>query len=1033
MGRLHQRLLQEVLALMNFELPELNEAELQTMQPIEIGPRQRTETAVEEKLGPFGQGLNAMASPDVWTGAVLGPINGVSKLGNAIGDWVQGKKIDVSDAWTIDKDNAYARALNPARLGLPVLPSSFDLLRRTQDLYRAGAGLATGNGPVTAGQEVTAADPAGFDIGAGIAAEGLGALATMGATAAFRATGLLNRLSKMQAVKNIAVQAQRAPNVRRALATGAYFGEGLTSTTAASLFLDNEEGNVFNTLEDFGYKGPNPLAVKDGDDYLAATGKTILGEGLIMPSAILGAVLPVGPLRRGLVGDMPSGLQAIAEMELAPYKLDTTPRLPGTAEVPDRMYAEGVDADGSIRYGSTPPREGLPAGGTAGAPQLPATTSRSGGAIVPYDSAISRSIDENLQVQQVAAQRQRLEQMGLVQTGPGRQLELSMGGVVDPEIKLQIRQLQVQRGQLIKAGADDAQLSAIDEQIDNLTMQGASNAQRVPPQQAEFDFDYPEPIDDRPELDTYLAELDELSDTQLRRALEQANAPLREQRRAEQLRQAQQGVQDLEQQLINIEARLSSEGKDKLTPTGAKRLVNKIQKQLDTAQMEVDRLQNAARDQKQTLIGDQLRLELEGSQLGLDLTDEVTLPKMEDYEFIEQPDGTGVWRRQQTVDERGGYESPEAYRADLMGWNRDFLRKFANPTNNPEVAAIVKARTGRRVYQAKKGDIVEAFVELAKSRGRFAPKPEVAVQPELAMTMNRAGSDAPLFDEPADFSVANTDVEYTPRGMAEEAREEMKRQILEAAIRNGEVQAPVTPLPSRPVFEFDQQSLVDNLLADESGQMSMLYVNDALPTYKAGGKGAEALLEEMRLRLDYAALDAEASAAQRQAVLDSVGWDQLTWQEKKATGLIDLGAYRMSGSQLTPEGRLRDATPQFTPELTVQKQRAAQRYDSPKAKAKPPEKKVQPAKPKVYSYKAGDLVQENTTRRDTTIKVQAGELPIGDQLNAPGMARTPEVKARQKRTFKQQLNAETKEMKLRSEEVELKRKQLRDQMNGRSC
>ena len=125
---------------------------------------------------------------------------------------------------------------------------------------------------------------------------------------------------------------------------------------------------------------------------------------------------------------------------------------------------------------------------------------------------------------------------------------------------------------------------------------------------------------------------------------------------------------------------------------------------------------------------------------------------------------------------------------------------------------------------------------------------------------------------------------------------------------------------------------------------------------------------------------------------------------------------------------MRDATPQFNPELTVQKQRAAQRYDSPKAKAKPPEKKVQPAKPKRYNYKAGDLVQENTTRRNTTIQVQGG-----DQPNAPGLARTPEVKTRQKRTFKQQVANETKEMKLRAEEVELRRKQLRDQMSGRSC
>jgi len=1086
MGRLHQRLLQEVLALMpNFQLPELNAAELQTMQPIEIGPRQRTETAVEEKLGPLGQGLNAMASPDVWSGALIGPINAVSKLGNAIGDWAQGKKADTSDAWTISKDNAYVRALNPARIGLPVGVPSFDLLRRTQEVYRAGAGLLTGNGPVTAGQEVTAADSAGFDIGAGVAAEGLGALATIGATSALRAAGLLDKLGKMQAVKNVAVQAQRAPNLRRALATGAYFGEGLTSTAAATAFMDNKEGNTFNMLEDFGYKGPNPLAVKASDDYITATGKTILGEGFLLPAAVLGVVLPIGPLRRGSLGDLPSGLQAIAEMELAPYRMNTTPLLPPAVEgPPQRLYAQGVDPDGSIRYDSTPAAappealsaagkagapqlpakasrsaptpqpEALPAAGTAGAPQLPAAVARErGGEIVPYDSAISRSIDENLQVQQVSAQRQRLEQMGLVQRGAGNQLELSMGGVIDPEIKLQVRQLQVQRGQLIKAGADQAQLSAIDEQIDNLTMQGASNLQRVPPQQGEFEFEYPGPIDDRPELDTYLAQLDELSDTQLRRALEQANAPLREQRRAQELRQAQQGVQDLEQQLINIEARLSAEGKDKLTPTGAKRLVNKIQKQLDAAQMEVDRLQSAAQDQTQVLIGDQLQLELEGGQLALDLSDETKLPQMENYEFIEQPDGTGTWRRTQTVDDRGGYESAEAYRSDLMGWNRDFLRKFANPTNNPEVAAIVKARTGRRVYQAKKADIVEAFVELAKSRGRFAAKPEVAVQAELAMTMNRAGADAPLFDQPADFSVANTDVEYTPRGMSEEMREQIKKQILEAAVRNGEVQAPVTPLPSRPVFEFDQQSLIDNLLSDDSGQISMLYVNDALPTYKAGGKGADDLLEEMRLRFDYATLDAEAAAAQRQAVLDSVGWDQLTWQEKKATGLIDFSRYRMSGSQLTPEGRLRDvtpeftpefsvqgqraaqpyrewpSTPEFTPELKVQKQRAAQRYRSGPAKAKPPEAPPEPPKkPKVYSYQAGDLVQGNNVQPEKTIKVEAIA-----QSDGIGMARTTDVQARQKRTFRQQVNAETKEMKLRSEEVELKRKQINDQMNGRSC
>ena len=53
-----------------------------------------------------------------------------------------------------------------------------------------------------------------------------------------------------------------------------------------------------------------------------------------------------------------------------------------------------------------------------------------------------------------------------------------MDGVVDPEVKLQIRELQAKRGQLIAAGADEAALGEINQQIDDLTLNGESNLGR---------------------------------------------------------------------------------------------------------------------------------------------------------------------------------------------------------------------------------------------------------------------------------------------------------------------------------------------------------------------------------------------------------------------------------------------------------------------------------------------------------------------------------------------------------------------------
>jgi hypothetical protein len=87
--------------------------------------------------------------------------------------------------------------------------------------------------------------------------------------------------------------------------------------------------------------------------------------------------------------------------------------------------------------------------------------------------------------------------------------------------------------------------------------------------------------------------------------------------------------------------------------------------------------------------------------------------------------------------------------------------------------------------------------------------------------------------------------------------------------------------------------MVDQLFADPTGQLPLLYANDQVPTYKAGGKSAEALAEELRLRFEYKALDDAAQQAQRDAYLAEKGWDTMPWEEKKKLGILSDGFYSL--------------------------------------------------------------------------------------------------------------------------------------------
>lgn len=852
-------------------------------------------------LKPLTQFMNTLASPDTKMGIFTGPVNGVSKLGNAIGDLVQGKpfaggrglanadwsRIDTKDAWVIP--DKVARQLNPWRVG-------------------------------AMGQGVTPSDEAGLAVGEGIGAEMVGFATGTALASGARRIGLLKELADAakasRVVKGVAVAAKTNNRVRAGVNVARNVGEALSGTMLATPFLDQEDGNLANTVSDLtGLKLPG--RVEKGDNYLQATLKSIGVEGIAAPLALIGAGSFIAPVRKGLTSGDLGWLDQLAEAELAPY----------TYKPP------------------TPPGLQLPPGQQGGA-IVPA---QPGGAMVPAgpvgalavpDSAISRALQEQTQIRQVIDQRQRLQDMGLLSRGEGGQLELSLGGAVNPEVRLEIRRLQMQRGQLIKQGMDSGedlgpQIGAVDQRIAQLVQTGRMPGEEFV--QPELDL-----VDSRPELDTYLANLDELSDAQLRQIHSRVYRQENEARVAQELTQAQAKVESINGRLADIQARADA---GTLTATGAKRLLSKAQKELATAQKEVQTIQGRTRV-PESLVGDQLEMQLP-QQLGLDLTDEVALPPLRDMT------ATGS---------EYGYRTPDDYRNALQGWPRDLLRRLAMPDSSPEIAALVKARTGRRVWQAKKSDIIDALVEMSVRRGNYLPpEPPVMEQGTLRLMTNPVGDNAPLLDQPANLDVPgmvktlDADgneivvpmVDYSGRGMDAATRERLKAEILQRAIDNGEVQPPITPVPNRPSTSFNQGSFVDELFADPTGQLSMQYATDQVPTYKAGGKNADALIEEMRLRLEYNELDAAARQAQRDAYMAEQGWNKLSWEEKKRLGILSEGFYSLQPFS----DRFQAPTTQFDPDLQIQKPRKPLRYrlkngqlvqeDGPTAKLSPEQAKVQ--------------------------------------------------------------------------------------------
>lgn len=867
--------------------------------------RAEMNSRLENNLGPLkplGQLMNVLASPDTKAGVVVGPINAISKLGNAVGDLVQRKTIDVKDAWTIPDE--VARQYNPFRIGI--------------------------------GQEVTPADQPGLEVGGAIGAEIIGAVTgaslIKGIGQLARVKRAADALKATRAVRSLAVAQRANPALRTGLTVGTRVGEALVGTTLAAPFINQDDGNLANLGDMAGLRLPG--RADETDNYLTKFSKGLLVEGLAAPLSVIGALSMFGPTRRAMFDGGVSLLDEIADAELAPYMYRGTdaPQLPPGADIPQLPSVQmQAAADGGpitpVRIDQITPGGSLP-GNAPGQAALPPY--QTGGAIVPAvpnGSAIERYLDEATQIRQVEAQRQRLQSMGLVQQGEAGQLELRVT-TGDPSVRGEIEQLSMQRGELLAQvpNADEAtaeqllqQIDQIDQQVADLNLSGTTEQFLAPRGSRQGELD----LDTRPEIDTFLAQLDELDDSQLREIHSRVWREIGAERNANELQAAQDQINGLNQRLAEIDARQQS---GELTPRGAKGQVTKVQRELAVAQQQLQAVQQRMAV-PESLVGEQLEMVLP-QQLGLDLAAEIQLPPLQQFT--------------RTASEFG-YRTPDEYRAALEGWNRDLLRRLAMPESSPEVAALVKARTGRRVWNAKKSDIIDALVELSQRRGRYLP-PE-AEQLAMPLTTNVAGvADAPLLDVPADLStgspmgqVVDADGnpiavplgEFQPRGLDPQGREQMKAEILRRAIDNGEVQAPVTPIPNRPKAPdfFQQGNFVDDLFSDETGQLAMAFNTDALTPYKAGGRNADALIDEMRLRFEYNLLDAKTMQAQKDALMAANGWDRLSWDEKKRLGLMGRGMFAYNRYELGGAiDRVRPVTPEFNPELPVTGERAPQPY-----------------------------------------------------------------------------------------------------------
>ena len=1055
-----------------FELPTFEEEQLKEIQPSEIDFAERREKGNkrrEEDAGvfkPLVQFANVGTSPDMNLGAAMaGPVNGVSKLTNAIGDMVfkddDNPLISAAKFLLVDKPRRHLIDTSDAW----IIPDEAIRAQRTPTYDFKTGGFISGDD-----QGVIPADEYALPFAKEIGGEGVGLALGYGSLQWIKRLGFFKsvagKVKQTQLMKSLAVASQKNKTLRAGIKGTQFTAESFYEQMFAAPFIDHDEGNFMDLFPE--NQVTNFLGrSQEGDDYLTKAFKNIPANGLaVLP--FLGAGQLVPSVRKWMTTGDIGWLDELGRKEIDPYLQHINK--------PDPLKLPEGKPGGPLTIHRTD------SSSIATADTNSAMVPTPGGAITKYDSAISRSLDEQTQINQVREQRERLANMGLTELGDGDQLELSVGQVVDPEIKVAIEAIRKQRNVLLKQAATTGEdltekLTELDVLQDQVLEQGLGG-QSFPdllgtsPQQ----LDLPDP---RKEIDHLLADLDELSDEQLIALKNEVSAPTRRRLREQLIQEQSDKVAAFDAQFDEINQRLdigkeelAEKGKVKkgLTDKGAQRKITQAQKELQLAQQELDRLKESGKI-KNPLVGDQLEFVLgEGVAPDQPARKGDWFDKDFDIQRREFADEAGFNRFIQALDRAFGHEwvnepietignalnvlnigrvfveegtqkagrdiarlTPLAkkflkkarelkkkgiqinlpkqevkrnlpsqeqitqYTENLSQLGRDDLRSIAAPSNSPEVAAIVKQRTGRRVWSAKKQDIINAFIEYYERSGRFIELNEVK---QLDIELGDTRSTTPLTklvdSEGVESAVPTFDL------LNAEKRETFKAEILRIAIENGEVQSPKTPIPEKvPTTDFNQASFLDDMLSDESGQLAFLYSTDQLPTYKAGGKNSGALVEEMRLRYEYLLQDEFGKKAIREAQMAFEGWDEMTWDQKKS---------RLSSTNA-------QWGTQFNPELEIKGAREGQAYTKTGTEFKAELKAQPPRKPQPHNnlhWTPEGVVPEEVAKKPVPPEVKKAEAKAD-------AVRTTEIK-------NQKLDID--EMRA---ELAKKKQQLIDDSNGASC
>lgn len=275
-----------------------------TGQP--LGERGRAEAAAERNAGPLKplvQFMNWGKSPDMSGPRIIGgPINALSRLGNAVGDVVQGKKVDTSDAWVIPDAVLDDPRNNPTRAKYQVMDRLLGVpepVARQRSLEVTPADVAAR----------PAAGELGAQIAAGVLTAGLGTAAT-GASALLAKAPALAKLSKVVGVVPKVTTALTPTSATTKAGALARLGVATAAEQIPAAMMTDylEGGSTANAINDLSVQlggprfAPGEIDPKR-DDYLEAWKKGVswdVGTAL----SLVGGLSLFPAVRRASYGDL---------------------------------------------------------------------------------------------------------------------------------------------------------------------------------------------------------------------------------------------------------------------------------------------------------------------------------------------------------------------------------------------------------------------------------------------------------------------------------------------------------------------------------------------------------------------------------------------------------------------------------------------------------------------------------------------------------------------------------------------------------